>query len=87
MKIYDKLCELKDCSTLTGRVMEQRIHYNGTRYPEINKKVLSLLILILKHLRRGTDFTMVFIVLFVVGFLSFKSIGPVKGHPCVFAVN
>ncbi|KAG7325704.1 hypothetical protein KOW79_010629 [Hemibagrus wyckioides] len=39
MKIYDKLCELKDCSTLTGRVIEQRIHYTGTRYPEINKKI------------------------------------------------
>ncbi|KAB5517976.1 hypothetical protein PHYPO_G00173770 [Pangasianodon hypophthalmus] len=39
MKIYDKLCELKDCSTLTGRVMEQRIRYSGTRYPEINKKI------------------------------------------------
>ncbi|XP_053540166.1 death domain-associated protein 6 isoform X2 [Ictalurus punctatus] len=39
MKIYDKLCELKNCSTLTGRVMEQRIHYRGTRYPEINKKI------------------------------------------------
>ncbi|XP_030633695.1 death domain-associated protein 6 [Chanos chanos] len=39
MKIYDKLCELKGCSTLTGRVIEQRIYYNGTRYPEINKKI------------------------------------------------
>ncbi|KAK3508261.1 hypothetical protein QTP70_017650 [Hemibagrus guttatus] len=39
MKIYDKLCELKDCSTLTGRVIEQRIRYTGTRYPEINKKI------------------------------------------------
>ncbi|KAM9435022.1 death domain-associated protein 6 [Clarias gariepinus] len=39
MKIYDKLCELKNCSTHTGRVMEQRIHYSGTRYPEINKKI------------------------------------------------
>ncbi|XP_026872067.2 death domain-associated protein 6 isoform X1 [Electrophorus electricus] len=39
MKIYDKLCELKGCSTLTGRVIEQRIPFNGTRYPEINKKI------------------------------------------------
>ncbi|XP_060760796.1 death domain-associated protein 6 isoform X2 [Neoarius graeffei] len=39
MKIYDKLCELKNCSTLTGRVMEQKIRYSGTRYPEINKKI------------------------------------------------
>ncbi|XP_061109396.1 death domain-associated protein 6 isoform X3 [Conger conger] len=39
MKIYDKLCELKGCSTLTGRVIEQRVSYSGTRYPEINKKI------------------------------------------------
>ncbi|XP_071392550.1 death domain-associated protein 6 [Centroberyx affinis] len=39
MKIYDKLCDLKGCSTLTGRVIEQRIVYNSTRYPEINKKI------------------------------------------------
>ncbi|KAF4080362.1 hypothetical protein AMELA_G00169560 [Ameiurus melas] len=39
MKIYDKLCELKNCSTLTGRVLEQKISYSGTRYPEINKKI------------------------------------------------
>ncbi|KAG5843031.1 hypothetical protein ANANG_G00184180 [Anguilla anguilla] len=39
MKIYDKLCELKGCSTLTGRVIEQRVPYSGTRYPEINRKV------------------------------------------------
>ncbi|XP_008301227.1 death domain-associated protein 6 isoform X2 [Stegastes partitus] len=39
MKIYEKLCELKGCSTLTGRVIEHRITYAGTRYPEINKRV------------------------------------------------
>uniref|UniRef100_A0A3Q4BFJ3 Death domain-associated protein 6 n=1 Tax=Mola mola TaxID=94237 RepID=A0A3Q4BFJ3_MOLML len=39
MKIYEKLCELKGCNTLTGRVIEQRISYKSTRYPEINKKV------------------------------------------------
>ncbi|XP_074543687.1 death domain-associated protein 6 [Halichoeres trimaculatus] len=39
MKIYEKLCELKGCNTLTGRVIEQRIPYNSTRYPEINKKI------------------------------------------------
>lgn len=39
MKIYEKLCELKGCSTLTGRVIEQRIPYSSTRYPEINKRV------------------------------------------------
>ncbi|XP_035006783.1 death domain-associated protein 6 [Hippoglossus stenolepis] len=39
MKIYEKLCELKGCNTLTGRVIEQRIPYNSTRYPEINKRI------------------------------------------------
>uniref|UniRef100_A0A671TGG3 Death domain-associated protein 6 n=1 Tax=Sparus aurata TaxID=8175 RepID=A0A671TGG3_SPAAU len=39
MKIYEKLCELKGCNTLTGRVIEQRIPYSSTRYPEINKKI------------------------------------------------
>ncbi|KAL1255045.1 hypothetical protein QQF64_013106 [Cirrhinus molitorella] len=43
MKIYDKLCELKGCNMLTGRVIEQKIPYSGTRYPEINKKVLLLI--------------------------------------------
>lgn len=42
MKIYEKLCELKGCSTLTGRVIEQRITYSRTRYPEINKRVGDL---------------------------------------------
>lgn len=39
MKMYEKLCELKGCDTLTGRVIEQRIRCTATRYPEINKKV------------------------------------------------
>ncbi|XP_003969133.2 death domain-associated protein 6 [Takifugu rubripes] len=39
MKIYEKLCELKGCSTLTGRVIEHRIAYSSTRYPEINKRI------------------------------------------------
>lgn len=39
MKIYDKLCEIKGCGTLTGRVLEQRIDYRGSRYPEINKRI------------------------------------------------
>ncbi|XP_028819522.1 death domain-associated protein 6 [Denticeps clupeoides] len=39
MKIYDKLCELKGCSTLTGRVIEQRIVFKGSRHPVINKKI------------------------------------------------
>ncbi|XP_030597454.1 death domain-associated protein 6 [Archocentrus centrarchus] len=39
MKIYEKLCELKGCSTLTGRAIEQRIPYKATRYPEINRRI------------------------------------------------
>uniref|UniRef100_A0AAV2K3K1 Death domain-associated protein 6 n=1 Tax=Knipowitschia caucasica TaxID=637954 RepID=A0AAV2K3K1_KNICA len=39
IKIYEKLCELKNCSSLTGRVLEQRISYSGSRYPEINKRL------------------------------------------------
>ncbi|CAN9504252.1 unnamed protein product [Ophioblennius macclurei] len=39
MKIYEKLCDLKGCDTLTGRVIEQKIFYTGTRYPEINKRI------------------------------------------------
>ncbi|XP_072115528.1 death domain-associated protein 6 isoform X1 [Mobula birostris] len=39
VKIFEKLCELKNCSSLTGRVIEQRIPFSGTRYPEINRKV------------------------------------------------
>ncbi|KAK7899335.1 hypothetical protein WMY93_020188 [Mugilogobius chulae] len=39
MKIYEKLCEIKNCNTLTGRVLEQRISYSGSRFPEINKRV------------------------------------------------
>uniref|UniRef100_A0A3Q0RIG8 Death domain-associated protein 6 n=1 Tax=Amphilophus citrinellus TaxID=61819 RepID=A0A3Q0RIG8_AMPCI len=38
-KIYEKLCELKGCSTLTGRAIEQRIPYKATRYPEINRRI------------------------------------------------
>jgi len=44
MKIYEKLCELKGCSTLTGRVIEQRIPYSSTRYPEINRRVSGQLL-------------------------------------------
>ncbi|XP_067882017.1 death domain-associated protein 6 isoform X2 [Heterodontus francisci] len=39
VKIFEKLCELKNCSSLTGRVIEQRISFAGTRYPEINRKI------------------------------------------------
>ncbi|XP_069575225.1 death domain-associated protein 6 [Brachyistius frenatus] len=39
MKIYEKLCELKGCHIVTGRVIEQKIGYTSTRYPEINRRV------------------------------------------------
>ncbi|XP_075042550.1 death domain-associated protein 6 isoform X3 [Mixophyes fleayi] len=39
LRIFDKLCELKDCPSLTGRVIEQRIQYRGTRYPEVNRRL------------------------------------------------
>lgn len=39
LRIFEKLCDIKDCSSLTGRVIEQRILYRGTRYPEINRRL------------------------------------------------
>uniref|UniRef100_A0A8D0HNZ2 Death domain-associated protein 6 n=1 Tax=Sphenodon punctatus TaxID=8508 RepID=A0A8D0HNZ2_SPHPU len=39
MRIFERLCELKACSSLTGRVIEQRIPYRGTRYPEVNRRI------------------------------------------------
>ncbi|XP_035169937.1 death domain-associated protein 6-like, partial [Oxyura jamaicensis] len=39
MRIFQRLCELKQCSSLTGRVIEQRIAYRGTRYPEVNRRI------------------------------------------------
>lgn len=39
LRIFEKLCELKDCSSLTGRVIEQRIRYQGTRYKEVNRRL------------------------------------------------
>ncbi|XP_054620478.1 death domain-associated protein 6 isoform X2 [Dunckerocampus dactyliophorus] len=39
MKIYVKLCELKGCGSQTGRVIEQKIAYRSTRYPEINRRI------------------------------------------------
>ncbi|XP_075692596.1 death domain-associated protein 6 isoform X3 [Rhinoderma darwinii] len=39
LRIFEKLCEIKDCSSLTGRVIEQRILYRGTRYPEVNRRL------------------------------------------------
>uniref|UniRef100_A0A8C8SKF1 Death domain-associated protein 6 n=1 Tax=Pelusios castaneus TaxID=367368 RepID=A0A8C8SKF1_9SAUR len=39
MRIFERLCELKQCNSLTGRVIEQRIPYRGTRYPEVNRRI------------------------------------------------
>ncbi|NXH17067.1 DAXX protein, partial [Bucco capensis] len=39
MRIFERLCQLKQCSSLTGRVIEQRIAYRGTRYPEVNRRI------------------------------------------------
>ncbi|XP_073498065.1 death domain-associated protein 6 isoform X2 [Phyllobates terribilis] len=39
LRIFEKLCDLKDCSSMTGRVIEQRILYRGTRYPEVNRRL------------------------------------------------
>ncbi|KAF1418840.1 Death domain-associated protein 6, partial [Spheniscus humboldti] len=39
MRIFERLCQLKRCSSLTGRVIEQRIQYRGTRYPEVNRRI------------------------------------------------
>lgn len=55
MKIYEKLCELKGCNTLTGRVIEQRLSYNGTRYPEINKKVSCVFMVLQALLVKSMD--------------------------------
>lgn len=41
--LFGRLCELKDCSSLTGRVIEQRIPYRGTRYPEVNRRIERLI--------------------------------------------
>ncbi|XP_043819026.1 death domain-associated protein 6 isoform X2 [Dromiciops gliroides] len=41
--LFGRLCELKACSSLTGRVTEQRIPYRGTRYPEVNRCVERLI--------------------------------------------
>ncbi|XP_053427793.1 death domain-associated protein 6-like [Nycticebus coucang] len=43
IRLFGRLCELKDCSSLTGRVIEQRIPYCGTRYPEVNRRIERLI--------------------------------------------
>ncbi|XP_029656874.1 death domain-associated protein 6 [Octopus sinensis] len=39
VKVWEKLCELKNQDTKTGRPIERKFHYNGTRYTEVNKKI------------------------------------------------
>ncbi|XP_052093570.1 DDT domain-containing protein DDB_G0282237-like isoform X2 [Mytilus californianus] len=39
VKVWKKLCELKNKSAATGRPIERRFKYSGTRYPEINRKL------------------------------------------------
>ncbi|XP_026581835.1 death domain-associated protein 6-like, partial [Pseudonaja textilis] len=43
MHVFKRLCQLRDCSSLTGRVIEQRISYCGTRYPEVNLCIEELI--------------------------------------------
>lgn len=43
IRLFGRLCELKGCSSLTGRVIEQRIPYRGTRYPEVNRRIERLI--------------------------------------------
>ncbi|XP_062825524.1 death domain-associated protein 6 [Anolis carolinensis] len=43
MLVFRRLCALKDCNGLTGRVIEQRIPYRGTRYPEVNRRIERLI--------------------------------------------
>lgn len=43
IRLFGRLCELKECSSLTGRVIEQRIPYRGTRYPEVNRRIERLI--------------------------------------------
>ncbi|XP_061169688.1 inner centromere protein A-like [Saccostrea echinata] len=39
VKVWNKLCEIKESSTDTGRPVERKFRYEGTRYPDINKKI------------------------------------------------
>ncbi|XP_067662336.1 enolase-phosphatase E1-like [Haliotis asinina] len=41
--VWNKLCELKDRSPSTGRPTERRFNYQGTRYPEVNKKIEKMI--------------------------------------------
>ncbi|OWF44789.1 histone-lysine N-methyltransferase, H3 lysine-79 specific-like [Mizuhopecten yessoensis] len=39
VKVWKKLCELKGAESNTGRPVERRFFYKGTRYPEVNRKL------------------------------------------------
>ncbi|XP_060065735.1 eukaryotic translation initiation factor 5B-like [Ylistrum balloti] len=39
VKVWRKLCELKGAESTTGRPVERRFYYKGTRYPEVNRKL------------------------------------------------
>uniref|UniRef100_K1QAQ1 Death domain-associated protein 6 n=1 Tax=Magallana gigas TaxID=29159 RepID=K1QAQ1_MAGGI len=39
VKVWNKLCEIKESSADTGRPSQRKFRYTGTRYPEINKKI------------------------------------------------
>ncbi|KAK3591447.1 hypothetical protein CHS0354_033446 [Potamilus streckersoni] len=39
VKVWEKLCQLKERETTTGRPLERKFVYEGTRYPEINTQI------------------------------------------------
>ncbi|XP_064616627.1 death domain-associated protein 6-like [Liolophura sinensis] len=43
VKVWEKLCELKGRRKTTGRPVEKRLRFEGTRFPEINKKIRRLI--------------------------------------------
>nr|XP_002735579.2 PREDICTED: titin-like [Saccoglossus kowalevskii] len=39
MQIYKKICELKESPVETGRIVEKKVHFEGTRFQEVNRKI------------------------------------------------
>ncbi|KAK7094595.1 hypothetical protein V1264_006129 [Littorina saxatilis] len=39
IKVWNKLCQVKGRNTSSGRPIERRFKYEGTRFPEINRKI------------------------------------------------
>ncbi|XP_076454974.1 uncharacterized protein LOC143289758 [Babylonia areolata] len=39
VKVWDRLCQLKGCTKSSGRPIERKFKYEGTRFPEINRKI------------------------------------------------